>query len=548
MLTISSLGISPNFYSQRVSCSSRFYSIKTSLQVIDQYDPTVYKITNFNPNTMANINLPMQKKWETSNGLVIRGINNFDTKPRSLHYFCGGLPALMQAARKVEFLAKNHLLEEVIYVNDGQIPKSLQSGHQAHVHPSEWSAEDCSIWNLSKTLLRGMSLLPEQDPTDLPNYSYLHFPLSVKEITKAPFKHLKLYTQFFRQRLYHTLLAKNGVSHDDRWLCHSVVESLNYHKNLSERIEKQQGHPTFSECSRVYWSPNAKAMLKKERVWTELGIDCSFMSPTEIQARTLLKNNSGLSVLRIHRDGKFYPETPQRITRYFQENYSNIFSSYEANVKELRIDKITRFPVSVLEQLPNEQTQEKFIKSFFGSLGHNQVREEEKPLWLEVPVSGNSVIWKNTVSIQELRERSPTLLQTPQEILDYVRNLLPAANLSNLHVTAWEGEINKDHVVLYLRASQGANFNSLIANKQDLRNMWENLNTFFIGEWELLSAGTCSRKTHISNVPEYVELSSSDEYPATFLHGLSGIGYSFSGASLETIKLRAPNNPHCRDS
>lgn len=544
MTTISSLrgASSINNYCQLAArCSVRLYSVKTPLQLYDQYNPTLQKITRFCEQDIPGIILPMQKKeWETPGTLVVKSIDKTATVQQSTHYYCGGLPALMQAARRVELVANNNLSETVIFVNDGQIAKSLQSGHQAHVHPSEWSSEDCNIKNLFKTFLRGMNLLPQQDPTDLVNYSYLHFPLSFKEIIKSPFLHCNLYTRFFMERIRHNLVAKNGVSNEDRWLCETVVESLKYHKSLSEKIKKQQGYPTFTECGRIYWSPNANAMLKKQKVWTELGIECSFMSPTEIRGQTLLKNNSGLSVLKIHRDGKFYPETPQRIICYLQENHPNIFSSYVANVAELRLDKISGCPLSILEKLPSGQIQEKAIKSFFGSLGHNRVIKEgcAKSLWLEVPVSGNSVIWKCTLSIKELQERAQITLQTPQEVLNHVKNLLPAANLSNLHVTSWSGEIEGEMVILYLRASQGANFNSLVAEKKDLRNMWENINTFFIGNWELISAGTCSRKTHISNVPEFLELSSNKERSACFVHGLSGIGYSFSAASLESIKLR----------
>src|ERR1700722_4141498 len=306
-------------------------------------------------------------------------------------------------------------------------------------------------------------------------------------------------------------------------------------------------------------------MKKKEKIWKELGIECEFIFPEEIRRKTLLKDNSDLHVLRITQDGKFHPDSMQRIILHLQTNYPQHFRTYVAHVKELHLDKVTSCPLSVSEQLSDGQNREVDIQTFFGSLGHNQVFKEsdtsflkhspwlempvfgvgslghhwvlnesissikQKPLWLEIPVSGNSTVWKCTIDKQELLERFGQKSSNEEQFARDIRGLLPSANLCNLHLTTWDGEISETKVTFYARASQGANFNSWVANKNDLRNIWANLDRFFIGDWELISAGTCTRKTHISNVPEYVELSSDPERPATFLHGLSGIGFSFSG-------------------
>lgn len=542
LFSIPKFQVSPHQFIAGRSFGNRNFAVITPLENLERYDPAKKKITSFDVfNSKYVASLPVDEQWNPPNPLRIKTIIAKDNSQSNIHYFCGGIPALMQAARKVEKLAQEKSTEKVLYVNDGHTPKSLQSGHQAHVHPSEWAAEDCSSFNLLKTMLRGLGILPEIDPTDLKHYSYLHFPFSFEKLLKNPIENLSLYARFFKQRLVHNLTSTHGVSESDRWLCRCVDESLQYHRQLSERISKQQGAPSFTQCGRVYWSQNLEAMKKKEKTWKELGIDCAFIDPEQIRKNTLLKENSGLHVLKIFKDGKFYPETMPRIIRYLEQNFPNNFTSYHAHVLELHVDKMHSYPQHVEERTLDGVVRKVAVKTFFGSLGHNQVFRENdagqiaKPLWQEVPVSGNSTLWKCTIDKTEFRRRfSDENLNSKEEFVDYVQRLLPSANLTNLHVTTWDAEITDSKVIFYLRASQGANFNSLVASKEDLRNLWENLDQFFIGDWELLSAGTCSRKTDVSNVPEYKELS---RY-ITFAHGHSGLGFSFSGVSLKTLKQK----------
>jgi len=535
-----------------VTYGRRFFAVKSSIYGFHNYDPTAAKIFKFpHSGFPEKLNgemkiIPLNKEWDKPTSLLVESvIPKGDFLESDTHYFCGGLPALMQAARKIEEIAQISSGERVIYVNDGKIPKTLQSGHQAHVHPSEWSSDDCSTINLIKTMLRGMGILFTQNPTNLSNYSYLHFPFSYSDFAKDPLGNTRLYLNFFGERIRQNLKQVNGVSDDDHRLCRLVTESLEYHKELSKKIEKQQGNPSFLECGRAYWSPDVKAMKKKQATWKELGIDCEFMTESEIMQETLLKKNSGLHVLRIVKDGKFFPETPQRIVKYLEDNYPN-FTHYIASTEKLCLNKQNGSPVSINERLTDGRTQEISIKTFFGSLGHNQVFRDHssdkalKPVWPEVPVTGNSTVWRCSIDVKEFEQRFGIIPLTKEDLAKCVNQLLPLANLSNLHVTLWDGEIIYDKVVFNLRASQGANFNSLVADKDDLRNMWENLDRYFIGDLEIVSAASCSKKTYISNVPEHVELSSNPQRPTTFLHGLSGIGYSVSAASLPTIKERAP--------
>lgn len=118
----------------------------------------------------------------------------------------------------------------------------------------------------------------------------------------------------------------------------------------------------------------------------------------------------------------------------------------------------------------------------------------------------------------------PTL--SDDALVDRLKEYIGSANLTNMHVTIWNAVVDDTTVHIICRITQGANFNSEIADANDLHNMAANLKQFWIGQWKLISCGTCVRKTAISNVPEFKE---------NFLHGLSGIGLSFSGVPKEML-------------
>lgn len=433
----------------------------------------------------------------------------------------------MQAAYRLQ-----KCTDQVIYVNDGHIAKTLQSGHQGHTHPSEWTAEECSSKNLFKTMLKGFGVLPQDDPSDLARYSYLHFPM--ENVLKHPRYYLGIYSQFFYQRIIHNLTSVNGVSAKDHWVCDGISKSLSFHQKLSDQIEKETGKKTFSQQSRVYWSPNLTAMKKKEKTWKELGIACTFMDPSEIMQRTLLKTDAKLHILQIFNDGKFYPETIPLIVDHLSRHYPH-FTARTGFVEKILIDPKTSAPHKVLEKDPaTQKTIQTSIKTLIGSPGHNEVLryDPEKKLWSEmwqeVPVSGISSVWLCEIEKSEMLKRFAADL-SDQELQERMKSIVAAANLSNLHVTSWDCTIKDKTIQLLVRATQGANFNSLVASKSDLFNMANNLNIFFIGHWTLISVGTCTRKTWTSNVPEFARLH--DE--SGFIHGLSGLGYSFSAAPPE---------------
>jgi len=512
---------------------TRSYAVKTALNIFKELDIKSHKIQKIaEENIDAGFSLS-NVQWERPNPVRI-SIAQCAIGENGADCYCGGLPALMQAAHQLERQAENSK-QPVAYIYDGQTQKTSQSGHQAHEHPSEWSTEDCSTSNLIKAMLRGLRILPRPDPLDLENYTYIDFPFSYAEFLKHPVETSGLYAKFFAQRIVHNLTDKKGVSKHDRWLCQAVRESLDFHQSLSRKIESQGGEPTFLRKGRVYWSPFDEKMRNKKRIWDELGIDCSFMEKSQLTKLTLLKEDHNLQGLYIKRDGRFFIDTPSRILHYLEKKYAN-FTAYKSSLQELCLDQKDRRPIAVKMFRADEgKTHTLAIRSFFGSLGHNQVffDHSSKPLWVEVPVSGISTMWKCTVDKEQLENRLGNTV-TEKEL----QNILPVANLSNLHVTILDARIAENSVIFFVRGTQGAHFNSLVANKNDLRNMWENLNRFFIGDWELLSVGTCSRKTDISNVPEVVELSLDPKYPATIVQGLSGIGYSISGASRETWMKR----------
>ncbi len=517
------------------------FGVKTSPATIEELDLAVQRLQLI-PNAIPSSNtapvpLPLQAPWIAQNPVQVIPTTPRGVYSEPIHYHVGGLPALMQAARKLEELQTQNRREMVVYVTDANMPKTMQSGHQGHVHPSEWTAAECTISKLMTAMAKGAGFLRPDDPADVATYSYLHFPINFGDIVQHPTDTLKLYGGFFWQRIVHNLTSTNGVSREDRWVCNTIAESLAYHQKLSDRIEAQTGDKTFQQQGRVYWSPNLDAMKQKQKTWKELGIECEFIREHEIMERTLLKADAQLHVLYIHNDGKFYPHVEDRIKGFLQHNYPN-FICRTAALTTVYVNKETGSPFEVVEVDPSTGEQiHTPTATFFGSLGHSEVhrydaaRKTFKPLWSEVPVSGISSVWRCEIDKSELCERFHAASLSDEELQEHVEGIVAAANLSNLHVTSWDCSIGTETVELIIRASQGANFNSFVAEKSDLKNMAHNLNKFFIGDWTLISAGTCTRKTWVSNVPEVVRLGQS----GLFLHGLSGLGFSFSGAAKDNL-------------
>jgi len=532
------------------------YAILTSKKAFDSINLSQQKVIKITPESIQTP-LRLEGDWELPSRIDVIPMEKISsTLDGNTHYYFGGLPALMQAVRKLEALKKNNRSDQVIYVTDGKITKSDQSGHQGHVHPSEWSAEDCQTWNLFKTFFKGMGVIKEDDPADLKHYSYLHFPIYFRDILKHPIKHLGMYSKFFKQRMIHTLTSKNGVSKQDQWLCECVRKSLTYHEELSKKVGSITGFPTFKRGFRVYWSPDLKAIEKKKKMWETLGVKVEFMKLDEINQFTLtrydhLKEN--LYILKIYDDGKFYPQTIDRITLYLKSVYPN-FKRRLALVDKIFVDTITGKPFRVREEDPTSQKQTcTEVSSVFGSPGHNEVyrldpvKRKFVQMWNEVPVSGISSVWSCKISLEKLSSRmNPTYFSrddfrntlTDNEIESGVKNLVAMANLSNLHVTVWDCQIKDRTIELIVRATQGANFNSTVASKSDLWNMRNNLERYFVGDWTLLSVGTCTRKTDVSNVPEFVKLSED----SGLLHGMSGIGYSFSATPFEDLSYKSTDS------
>lgn len=509
----------------------RNYGVITPWQSIEKVDLTSAKIIQFvsleelkdRDIDCAKIKVPLEADWEKdpkkirimptpSNLKALSGVPS--------HYFFGGLPALMSATRKV----MDGSSEPVVYVNNGEISKSIQSGHQAHVHPSEWSTPDCDVYHLTKTLAYGLKLLPPPNPNDLKNYSYLHFPVNRELFFNK--ENLKLYGNFFKYRILHNLASNKGVSSQDQWLCDMVRKSLDFHQMLSEKIAAKTGLNTLKREYRIYWSQDFSGIAKKKAIWEALGIKCEKMSKEELKLRTLLRDDVDISALKVIGDGKFAPETPLLIQEYLLQEFPHLFSSRMGNLVDIYLNPSTKEPEMIKEASAQG---EKYLPvcSVFGSPGHDQVFEYdsvskiEKQLWKEVPVSGISSLWMCTIAKKDLSKRWGICDTNKVRFEEQIQKISASANLCNLHVTVLNSDIRNSKVQLFVRVSQGANFNSKVADKNDLLNLATNLNQFFIGYWELISAGTCTRKTSISNVPEVSRF---------FVQGLSGIGYSVSAA------------------
>jgi len=432
------------------------------------------------------------------------------------HYFVGGLPALMQAVRQLQSDQRT----SVTYVNDGAVQKSAQSAHQGHVHPTEWTTPELGCWELSKIMLRGLGLLRAVAPDDVERYSYIHFPPSEMKVG--------LLMRNMAFKIIHKLLSKQGVSEDDRWQCQAVRASLAFHKELSDEIHKSGHEPTFASSWRLIWSANKKAIEKKRALWNALGIATEYVSPCELRTQTLLRDDIPLYGVKVLEDGKFFPQMDQKIAAHLSRKYPQTFHMRQAVVSEVYVDPVTRQPFAVREVLPDKSQSLIAVESFYGSLGHNQVFTDnsKKPLWDEVAVSGVSTLWVCTVEKESLLHRLGTRDMTDDALIQCIKEFVGAANLTNLHTTVWDACVESDQVHIVIRATEGANFNSEFAHPDDLHNMIANIQRFFIGSWKLVTAGSCTRKTTTSNVPEYTD---------HFIHGLSGIGVSFSGAPKEML-------------
>ncbi len=443
--------------------------------------------------------MPRSEPWQEPNPVLIVQKAKVPLADSAGHYFVGGLPALMQAVR----LLQQNPHARVTYVNDGEIKKSTQSAHQGHVHPTEWTTPELGTWQLTKLILNSLYLMPIAPPEDVFNYSYVHFPLSKIR--------LGLFIRNITFKLMRAFRSKNGVSTDDRWQCDAVRASLAFHKALSDEIVASGGEPTFISSWRLIWSPDKEGIERKKALWRELGIEVEDLSHKELYSHTLLRDDVPLYGLKVLGDGKFFANIDTKIIRHLQKKYPN-FQARTATLSEVHVDEKTDVPFSVVEG-----DKVLAVESFYGSLGHNQVFKNGVRLWDEVPVAGVSTLWVCTLDKALADKRFG----------DRLIDLPGSANLANLHMTVWNACEDGDKVHILIRATEGANFNSHYADPRDLANMKANINRFFIGSWRLLSAGSCTRKTTTANIPEMKE---------NFIHGLSGIGLSFSAASRDLFK------------
>lgn len=466
----------------------------------------------------------LEAAWEEPNPILLipKSRESIRCDKNAGRYFAGGLPALMQAVRALQ----QNPNAKVTYVNDGQLRKSTQSAHQGHVHPTEWTIEECQAKNLVKLLLHSLHIVSPAPPEDVSHYSYLHFPLAKMRPT--------LFMRFFVHRVIHTLFSKNGVSADDRWQCEAVRASLAFHESLSEEIVAAGGEPTFTQNERIMWSPVRESLERKRALWNEVGIATEFMSEEELRREALFKEGAPIFALKVFGDGKFFADVDGKICDFLLKAYANSFFTRRAIVSELYIDETTKEPFAVRERFPDGSGQTVAIDSFFGSTGHSQVfkvdpvRKKKRALWHEVPVTGVSTLWLASIAKSTLLSRLGKEL-SDEALRERLKAFAGLANHTNMHVTIWDAIVAGESVHIIARATQGANFNSTLADPNDLLNMTANLKRFFIGDWKLISAGSCIRKTAISNVPEMKE---------NFIHGLSGIGFSFSAVPRDMLNYK----------
>ncbi len=188
--------------------------------------------------------------------------------------------------------------------------------------------------------------------------------------------------------------------------------------------------------------------------------------------------------------------------------------------RELWGRRLFLIPISSMKKVYSSSIEMNLIRCSIETISFSG---ENRKIWNEIPVSGITTLWVCHLSKEELQKRQEV---HPEELRKKVQSFLGVANLCNLHVTVFDCALNTSAVQIFVRATQGANFNRTISDKAGLYNLAENLHRFFCGSWEPISVGTCTRKTGVSNIPEY---------QAGFWYNYSGVGYSASGASLELL-------------
>jgi hypothetical protein len=417
----------------------------------------------------------------------------------------GGLEALFMCVRKLE--SSN---EKCIYVNDGKPLIAQRAGQQLHEHPTQYP--DYTVSHLVKKLLEKLYLAPKENPETY-DYSPLHYSLS--PLFSEPITFVSTYLGMFFATLTHKSKHGDRVSPDDQALVDLIRQSLEYMKKVNDDMQKTTGKSIMTQNGRLYWSIDADLLKHKYQHWKAMGISCSMVEADEIKGMTLLNaDKHKMFALKMHKDGEIHPDIVENIIQYLNVKYKSRFEHKIASLSEVSMEKDVTHQI-VLKTFEKEE--KRSVGSLYSSLGHNSVYKAGKKAYHVIPVSGITTDWEVSMSKSDFEKR----IKNGQKVETYLKEcrVTPCADMFNLHVKILDHTIQGDKLNFFVRVTEGANVYSDVAEKRDMINIAWKLNEFFVGDWKLITAGSCTRKTGVVNRPEAWK---------GFHFGQSGVGISCS--------------------
>lgn len=538
------------FFSKKSLFNVRLYSISNQSFTIlnderSSYGFALEQLEKFNPEAKQITSFPAAQKYQEKfkeNRLVL----DLDwVVPKSVEMlyesgeqsstapavYVGGLSMLFQAIRVAEEACLKKTKTKAIFINDGQWPIYKQSGFQLHAHGTQYP--DYTTGYLLKKFVESNSRFFKKSPFEV-DYDTLHLPLGEKFFSN-PVYNSYYYFLFFLKQIAHDLTSVNRISPKDKMLAKAVIEALNSYQELNQKIMKVIGKPVTVHNGRLFFSRDLDGIFMRFKKWREMGIPVEFCSTDQIAQRTILRLDGEKPIYafgmfgtksKISADGYVKPHLFETSIEYATRSFPENFEYKQAVLDSVFLDAESRKPYK-LKFRDNTASYEMKVSDFQGSLGHAEVFKAGKKdrVYKEFTATGISMNFVLTVRLERLVKRKLGGTENPELVKQFILNngILPSADLCNLHVTVFDQEIVREgqdeFVKLYCRVTEGANFNVKgVADKRDFFNVITKLEVFYEGAIELVSAGSCTRRTWLENMPRL---------DGPFLNGQSGLGLSF---------------------
>lgn len=476
--------------------------------------------------------------WESNSEVLVTKFNeeNFSPKEETghksislengeVHVYVGGIQSLFACVKKLESLEKDNLIGnniKCIFMNDGKALIAQRAGMQLHEHPTQYP--DYNYLQLFKKLFQSLYILPKDHPERY-DYSPLHYDL--KCLIKEPINATTHYLALFFNKVWHSLTSKRRVSNDDYNLILLIRQSINYMQELDGKIQKEIGKSIINRNGRIYWSPDKIDIDKKKDHWSAMGIPIEDITGEDINAITLLRGNKKIYAIRMPNDGEVHPNLPEIVIEYLLKKYPNNFE-YHVSALSTIYTEDNSTNVKAITEKKDDGTQNSYpVSSLYCSLGHHDVHgaQSKKRQFYLIPASGVTSDWKVSISKERLLHRvDPELKKKGMTLEQYLKKglLVPSADMYNLHVKFidYHMDDSSDTVTFFMRVTEGANLFSSYSEKRDLINITYKLNKYFVGDWKIITAGTCTRQSSVANRPEI---------HGPFHFGQCGVGISLSG-------------------